>query len=152
MTMRAREEGHAGRRFGPALAVAGVLVGGAACVIAPVRPVAVPADHTVNIVFTGGCPQRAVPQGNVCGPNMPQCLRVRYAEQVLFQATTADGRPTDDKLAVQFDPFQGPPGQGVGFVLLTVRMQAKTGVSKTFPYNVQSGTCPPLDPEIIVDW
>ena len=153
MTMRVGGERRARGRLGRALTAAGVLVGSAACVTAaPVRPASFPADHTVNIVFANGCPQKAVPLGNVCSDRMPQCIRVRYNEQVLIQATTADGKPTDDKIAVQFDPTQGPPNQGVGFVLLTVRMNAKPGTSKTFPYNVQSGPCPPLDPDWQVDW
>lgn len=152
MTMRVQVRGRTAGRLGTALAAIGLLAGGAACAGAPVRPKNFPADHTVNIVFTGGCPQKAVPLGNVCSDRMPQCIRVKYGEQVLVQATTPEGKPTDDRLAVQVDPFQGPPYQSVGFVLLRVKMDAKAGTIKTFPYNVQSGTCPPLDPDFQVDW
>jgi hypothetical protein len=162
MTMRVRGERRAGGRTGRALALIGLLAGGAACVTPPRRPIAFPADHTVNVVFAdvagARCPVQALPQGGVCPPSQPQCpIRVRFKygaapPQVLFQATDASGAPTRDKLAVQFDPFQGPPGQGEGFVLLTVRMDAKQGTVKTFPYNVQSGTCTPLDPDVQVEW
>jgi hypothetical protein len=150
MTMRAERRKRLGARLGAALAAAVLAAGGAGCTTpATRRPPGFPADHTVSIVFVAGCPRKAIP-GNPCGD---QCMKVRYDEQLLFQAVKEDGKtPTDDKLAVQFDPFQGPPGQGVGFVLLTVRMNAKQGTTKKFPYNVQSGACAPLDPDVQVEW
>ena len=154
MTMRVQGWTRAGERFATALAVIGLLAGGAACVTAPTRPVGFAADHTVSIVFKNGCPDHVVVPAAYACPNRRQCMKVGYREQVLLQTTTPEPelKPTDDKFAVQFDPFQGPPAQGVGFVLLTVKMNAKQGASKLFPYNVQSGTCTPLDPDFQVDW
>ncbi len=115
----------------------------------PVQPLG-PSDHTVRIVFdASNCPVSVQLQEPPCDPRKPQCLRVHNNETVLFQAWSGD-HAISRAFELQFDPFKRAP-LNAGSGQLQLRVDLEYGHAKEFPYNVLSGTCKPLDPEIVVN-
>ena len=149
MNRRACHEGRARNRTGSVLAALGIALAGAGCATPGVLPRIGPPDHTVKIVFTGSCPTAVDPGPAPCGPG---CLRARNGQLVLFEIKPDPAQPIVRDFELQFDPFKRGTLRSVGGKLpLVVEVQLPARTSKVYPYNVLSGTCPALDPQIIVD-
>ncbi len=114
-------------------------------------------SYAFKLTFdANGCPVSAEPDLKNCrvdlaanDPGQPRsCVRVKRGESVSFDAPAGTG------FLVQFDPFK--KGTFKPNAALTIDTQLYMGPpkDKKFTFNVLAdppGTCPPLDPEIVVN-
>ena len=143
-----------GARLARGALAAGILLGAAGCVGAPVY------KEKEAYVFTvafdeGGCPVAARVDFTNCSDKREDCVRVRGGEAVRFEAsppTDAEGAAND--FVLRFDPFgqTGIASEG-GVRTVTAERHEEPGKTFTFTVTAKKAGCkrPPLDPQIIVD-
>jgi hypothetical protein len=150
------------RRHLPALAAAaGLALAG--CAAPSPRPTPVDVKDRVVITFKAdaklgrNCPDRVtVVDGSRCAKDRSKtdCVELDKGAWVRFVAeldgTSAYG---DLEFSLDFDPFKkgGNPFKGKHKDWLDLKLdQDSPGAGKAYTYNVFSGTCPVIDPQIII--
>lgn len=140
------------RTWTGALALGAALAAG--CAAAPVRPLAPYADATFTIVLATDakgvtCPAKVEPVGTPCPDGAADCVYVDRNNFVTFQVRGQTVPPTP--VDITFDPFKKAQLAPLGDGKLRLKVDAPAGPApKTYTFNVGSGTCPVLDPRIIV--
>lgn len=102
--------------------------------------------YVMRIAFdAAGCPVSAESEVRNCPDQRPDCVHVRAGQSVRFLA-----EPKTDFTLV-FDPFGQTALDVTGDRTLVAQKNAKSGKPYTFVVRDAARTCPPLDPQIILD-